>query len=177
MEKIKETSSQMAYVAVVVIVAVVALVVLLLNWNNNSVDDADVVDEDGNVVGGAIWRGGRFNIDINKLKLAPSRCLWDDYGSCQLIANLLEGETVLLEEEAVNLEGEVVNNGRRYKVENIEVNQAGGVTSVVLDVNGFRARLSGGASERLPDGNHVTAIEVLHQDYAGGINSARVCIK
>lgn len=153
----------MAYVIVVVIVAVVALVVLLLNWNNNSADSASVVDEDGNVVGEAIFRAGRFNIDTSKLKSASSQCLWDNYGTCQLIANLMEGESV--------------DNGR-YVVENVEVNQVAGTTTVVLDVNGFRTRpLSDREKEILPDGHVLTVIESLYQGYAGGVHSTKVCIK
>ena len=145
MAKKKEATPPMVYVVMVAIITVVVGVVLVLNGNIGN----DGAEE--SVTGEAV---------------ACPNCLWNSYGSCDIITTLVVGEQITYNSGVYKTSVESMDKGINNK------------SVVKFKMNGQVTRaLSEGQSAVFADGSKIIVIETLFQDFAGGVHSSKFCHK
>ena len=145
MAKKKKATPSMVYVVMVAIITVVAGVVLVLNGNIGNIGAEE------SVTGEAV---------------ACPNCLWNSYGSCDIITTLVVGEQITYNSGVYKTSVESMDKGINNK------------SVVKFKMNGQVTRaLSEGQSAVFADGSKITVIETLFQDFAGGIHSSKFCHK
>ena len=145
MAKKKKATPSMVYVVMVAIITVVAGVLLVLNGNIGNIGAEE------SVTGEAV---------------ACPNCLWNSYGSCDIITTLVVGEQITYNSGVYKTSVESMDKGINNK------------SVVKFKMNGQVTRaLSEGQSAVFADGSKITVIETLFQDFAGGIHSSKFCHK